>query len=232
MVGVITSQLPLPFAPAGAVDLGRAAALVEDGDGGRVYVHGFLTQVWSAGDAAGRRLAAVQLVRTQTARATQVAAAFGIAVSTLWRWHSQAERGAAELVSQRRGPKGPSRLTAKVVTDIRTRRTAGGTIRQIAAAMQIAEGSVRRALSPEFDPVVAVSTAAAAGTGEIETSTVDASDASELVVLAKPTTRHGERGLARAGLLGEAPALFTPAARVPLAGLLLALPALAATGEY
>ena len=229
---MIASQLPLPFAPAGAVELGRAAALVEDAGGGRVYVHGFLTQVWLAGDDAGRRLAAVQLVRTRAAGATEVAAAFGVAVSTLWRWHGQAEHGTAELVSQRRGPKGPSKLTGPVVADVRSRRAAGGTIRQIAAAVQIAEGSVRRALSPEFDTVGAgdAPVAAHAAATELTPSTFEVSEAGELVVLAEPAARHGERGLARAGLLDEAPAVFTPAARVPLAGLLCALPALHATG--
>ncbi len=43
--------------------------------------------------------------------------------------------------------------------------------------------------------------------------------------------RDGERAAARWGLLGEAAApVFTPGARYPLAGLLLALPALEATG--
>ena len=52
-----------------------------------------------------------------------------------------------------------------------------------------------------------------------------------LPVLPGPVPRDGERALARFGLLGEgaAPA-FTPGARYPLAGLLLALPALADTG--
>ena len=39
-----------------------------------------------------------------------------------------------------------------------------------------------------------------------------------------------ERGLAAFGLITSAPPVFTPCARAPLAGLLLALPALAATG--
>jgi hypothetical protein len=43
--------------------------------------------------------------------------------------------------------------------------------------------------------------------------------------------RDGERALARFGLLGEGAApVFTPGARYPLAGLLLALPALGQTG--
>ena len=52
-----------------------------------------------------------------------------------------------------------------------------------------------------------------------------------LPVLPDPVPRDAERGLARFGLLGEgaAPA-FTPGARYPLAGLLLALPPLAQSG--
>jgi hypothetical protein len=52
-----------------------------------------------------------------------------------------------------------------------------------------------------------------------------------LPVLPDPVPRAGERALARFGLLGEgAPPAFAPGARYPLAGLLLALPALEATG--
>ena len=50
-------------------------------------------------------------------------------------------------------------------------------------------------------------------------------------VLPDPVPRDGERALARWGLLGEgAVPVFTPGARYPLAGLLLALPALEGTG--
>ena len=52
-----------------------------------------------------------------------------------------------------------------------------------------------------------------------------------LPVLPDPVPRDGERALARWGLLGEgAEPVFVPGARYPLAGLLLALPALEATG--
>ena len=49
-------------------------------------------------------------------------------------------------------------------------------------------------------------------------------------VLADPVDRGAERALARFGLIASAPPVFTGCARAPLAGLLLALPALAATG--
>ena len=52
-----------------------------------------------------------------------------------------------------------------------------------------------------------------------------------LPVLPDPVARDGERVVARFGLLGEGAApVFRPGARYPLAGLLLALPALAGTG--
>ena len=52
-----------------------------------------------------------------------------------------------------------------------------------------------------------------------------------LPVLPDPVARDAERALARFGLLGEGAApVFTPGARYPLAGLLLALPALEGTG--
>ena len=50
-------------------------------------------------------------------------------------------------------------------------------------------------------------------------------------MLPGPVPRDGERALSRFGMLGEgAQPLFAPGARYPLAGLLLVLPALEATG--
>ena len=49
-------------------------------------------------------------------------------------------------------------------------------------------------------------------------------------MLADPVPRGAERALARFGLIGFAPPVFAPCARAPLAGLLLAVPALAGTG--
>ena len=51
--------------------------MIEDDDGGRVFVHGNLAFAWDAGDTAGRRFAAVSLMRIKAATQVQVAAAFG-----------------------------------------------------------------------------------------------------------------------------------------------------------
>jgi hypothetical protein len=93
----------------------------------------------------------------------------------------------------------------------------GKTLREIAAAAGVSTFSVRNALGR----VASGGQGAVAGTA--------AGD--PLPVLPDPVPRGGERALARWGLLGEgATPVFAPGARYPLAGLLLALPALEATG--
>src|SRR5664279_907605 len=131
MMGVMTTQQLLPLTPAGAVMIGDATSLVTDQDGGRVFIRGELCFVWDTGDDLGRRLAAVQLVRIKAATAMQVAAAFGVTTVTLWRWRKELDTsGAQGLAQDKRGPKGPSRLTPEVVADIASRRRGGWRYRQ------------------------------------------------------------------------------------------------------
>jgi hypothetical protein len=219
MMGVMTTQQLLPLTPAGAVLIGDATALVTDEDGGRVFIRGELCFVWDAGDDLGRRLAAVQLVRIKAASAMQVAGAFGVTTVTLWRWRKELDTaGAQGLAQDKRGPKGPSRLTPEVVADIASRRRGGASLRAIAAAVGVSTFSVRRAL-PQPTPEPAPS-AAEPHPGL----------RADLPVLPAPADRDAERAAARWGKLPHADPVFAPAARVPLAGLLLAIPALQATG--
>ena len=86
--------------------------------------------------------------------------------------------------------------------------------------------SVRNALGR----VAAGGRPAAAGSGA-PVAGDDGQGQGAVPVLPDPVPRGGERVLARWGLLGEgAEPVFTAGARYPLAGLLLALPALEATG--
>ncbi len=212
------SQLPLPLLPPRAAEIAPGVGLLATEDGGLVIVHGLATFAWDAGDEAGRRLAAVQLVRLRAASQGQVAGAFGVDPATIWRWDQVlAADGVAGLVPARRGPKGASKLTPELVERIAGLDAAGATLREIAAATGVSTFSVRNALGR----VPSAGQGAAAG--------VTAGD--PLPVLPDPVPRQGERALARWGLLGEgAVPVFAPGARYPLAGLLLALPALEGTG--
>ncbi|MQA17544.1 MAG: hypothetical protein GEV09_26665, partial [Pseudonocardiaceae bacterium] len=76
-------QPVLPLTPAEATPIGPIAGLVEDPDeGGVVFVSGLATFAFTPGDELARRLAAVQLVTTEIARASEVAAGVSAAIDT------------------------------------------------------------------------------------------------------------------------------------------------------
>jgi transposase-like protein len=231
MMARMLSQLPLPLLPAGAAEIAPGVGFMAGDGGGLVTVHGLATFAWDAGDEAGRRLAAVRLVRVRAASQGQVAEAFGVDPATIWRWdQALAAEGVAGLVPARRGPKGASKLTPELAARITRLDAAGATLREIAAATGVSTFSVRNALGRV--PAGRRPAAGAAGQdpGPAAGDEEEALEAA-VPVLPDPVPRDGERVLARWGLLGEgAVPVFTPGARYPLAGLLLALPALEGTG--
>lgn len=233
-MAVMTAQPPLALvAEIGAVPVGEAAALVEDADGGRVFVHGCLVHAWDAGQDGVRRLAVVQLAATKAAAAGDVADAFGVDAATLWRWQKKlAAQGLGGLVEDKRGPKGPWRVGPEMTAEILGRRGRGESLRKIAAAVGVVESTVRRVLAEQGgsgDPVRAAG--AGAGDGSWADGGAGAGREPEVLpVLPGPAVRSAERAAARAGLIEHASPVFAPAGRVPLAGLFLALPALEATG--
>ena len=221
---------------------------------GVVWVHGLATFAWDAEDEAARRLAAVQLVQLKAATQVQVAQAFGVIPVSVWRWaKALAGGGVAGLVPAIKGPQRASKLTPRVIGRIRELDRQGAGKAAIAAAAGVSESSVRSVLRParptagSADGVPAGQDPADAGSADTDLAGTDA-DASfadadtdsagagfaepeALPVLPDPVPRDAERALARFGLLGEGAApVFTPGARYPLAGLLLALPPLAGTG--
>jgi len=237
MMAAMLTQLPLPLLPAGAAEIAPGVGLVTGPEGGLVIVHGLATFAWDAGDEAGRRLAAVQLVRLRAASQAQVAAAFGVDPVTVWRWdQALAAGGVAGLVPGPKGPRRASKLTPRLVARVAGLDGQGKTLAQIAAMTGVSVSSVRNALGRNpARPAAgrggeAEEAEARAGSGQAgETGAVAGGGA--LPVLPDPVARDAERALARWGLLGEgAKPVFAPGARYPLAGLLLALPALQATG--
>ena len=230
MMARMLSQLPLPLLPSGAAEIAPGVGFLAGEGGGLVTVHGLATFAWDGGDEAGLRLAAVQLVRLRAASQGQVAEAFGVDPVTIWRWdQALAADGVAGLVPARRGPKGASKLTPELAERIAMLDAEGKTLREIAAVTGVSTFTVRNALGrvPSSGQPAAVGVAAGEGAG------LDAGDGegTAVPVLPDPVPRDAERVLARWGLPGEgACPVFTPGARYPLAGLLLALPALEAAG--
>ena len=238
----MTAQPPLPLVPDGTRPIGMAAAIVEDDDGGRVFVHGNLAYAWDTGDSAARRFAAVSLMRIKAATQLGVAHAFGVKPASVRRWEAQlAEAGVAGLLGERKGPKRKSKLTDDTVAAIRRLRECGATYRAIAVETGVSAGSIRTAITG-----IGAEKSGAATVSDTTTACdvlpEPASDASpepepepgsgggRVPVLADPVDRGAERVLAAFGLLSSAPPVFTGCARAPLAGLLMTVPALAATG--
>ena len=146
MMAVMSAQPLLPLLPPGRpCRWARAAAIVEDDDGGQVFVHGNLVYAWDVGDTAGRRLAAVSLIRIKAATQLQVAEAFAVQPATVRRWETQlADMGVAGLLPETKGPKRKSKLTANVVAKIQRLRQDGASYRAIIAATGVSHGSVRK----------------------------------------------------------------------------------------
>src|ERR1035441_4057035 len=219
---------PYPGLPEGAAEIAPGVGLASGDDGsGTVWVHGMATFCWEAGDEACRRLAAVQLTELKAATQKQVAAGFGTSAVTVWRW---ADAYRKEGLAERKGPKGPSKLTPELTGQIRQLRGQG--LSQAAVAAPGGGASFAGRTAP--GPVRARTAPAAAGeepAGQEPSAGGGGWEQESLPVLPDPVPRDGERAAARFGLLGEgAVPVFAPGARYPLAGLLLALPALEQAG--
>ncbi len=237
-------QPVLPLVPAQSRSVGPSAALLEDAVGGAVFVFGMLTFVYAAGDDLARRLAAVQLARMKIATKVEVASAFAVTTTTLARWCAiYAAAGVEGLATERTGPKGPTKLTPALRAQIVELDGRGLSLAKIAAATGVSTATVRVALgrvAPKPSRSARRATATADGLAAafeepavVEPSAVPAvavAVAPVLGVLTRPVPRPSERAAARSGDLTEAPVVLTEGAHLPLAGLLLALPTLEATG--
>src|ERR1039458_5527930 len=141
------NQPVLQLLPARARSVGPSAGLLEGPDGGVVFVFGLATFSYASADQAGRRLAAVQLVTTKIASVAEVASAFGVNEATLWRWKQAfAAGGVLGLVTERPGPRRPSKLTTSLAARIARRGRTRLTLQQIGRAAGVSTATVRVAL--------------------------------------------------------------------------------------
>lgn len=120
-----------------AVAIGAAASLLEDDDSGRVFLHVQLVYAWDDGDTATRRFAAAKLADMKAASVAGIAAAFGIETGTLWLWRRDLKTSeVAGLVPEKRGPRGASKLTTALASDIKARRALEGSVKHEGLAVE------------------------------------------------------------------------------------------------
>lgn len=216
------AMAPLPMGPGGSIPVGPGVDVLIDEDGaGSVFLWGMAAWYWAAGDDSARRLAAVQLVNAQHASQRAVAEVLGLNESTLWRWRNDyKEAGTGALVNERKGPKGPWKLTDDMAESIVSERAGGASLRDIADRHGVSTDTVRRALASKQTPEPEPEPEPEPGSGSGRV----------LVPLARPEGRETERQAARRGALAGAAPVICEGASLPLAGALVILPALAATG--
>ncbi len=210
------------FLPPQARPVGPFAGILEGDQTGVVFIYGWAAMTWDAGDEVARRLAALQLVRLGVASQKQVAAGFATDPATLWRWdQAQRARGLAGLLPERRGPRGPHKLTAELREEIQRLDAQGLSLRKIAARTQLSATTIRRVLGRlPAGPAVSAAGPPAGAEAPME----------ELPAVPQPVPRLAERQAARIGLLEEAAPVITEGRQLPMVGLLLILPSLAEVG--
>lgn len=101
--------------------MGPLVALLETEEGGQVFIQGWATHSWAAGDQVVRRLAAVQLLRSGAAKVGEVAEGFNADPVTVWCWkRAYAKDAVAGLLPRQHGPKRASKVTKAVAARILT----------------------------------------------------------------------------------------------------------------
>ena len=146
-MGARTAQAILPLAPGEARPVGPLAALLETEEGGQLFIQGWATHSWAAGDQVGRRLAAVQLLQSGAAGVGEVAEGFDTNPVTVWRWkRAYAEDAAAGLLPRQHGPKRASKVTEKVAGQIVALNRERKNQRQIAGQVGLSVTTVPRVL--------------------------------------------------------------------------------------
>ena len=220
----MSAALPFHLAPPTGIVIGPAVTLVEGEEGSYVLIRGEVTHSWAAEDELMRRLAATQLVELKAGTNIVIAAAFKITVQTLWLWCRQrSELGLGALIKEKPGPRNGSRLfTPETLEQIRELHESGLSMVRISQAVGMSDTSVARALK-----MIATEQATQPAP---EPATAPATVQPELPILPPAADRSADRTAARRGEITHATPVFEPAARVPMLGYLLALPALESTG--
>jgi transposase len=245
-------------APDGAT-LVNARCLVRTQEGHRlVIVAGVVMAQYALGDRMAEAHAMVSLIDQGWAEQKDVARAFGCSARSVRRHQRRFEEGGLPALGRRRGyPKGHPRLPASRMHQVTRLKGQGLSNRQIAMCIGVTETAVRKVLrrigwtAPERTqttlPLVGeganpkLSAFPSDGLPLRPSKTPSTADpkpstslSSELPLVPSmdrdPADRRFDRLMAYLGLLDDAAPLFRPGTAIPGAGVLLAMPALVASG--
>jgi hypothetical protein len=251
--------LACPPPPAGTVYVNDRVSFRTEGTRRVISVHGVVFAHYGVEDRAAEAYAMVTLTESGYATQTQIARAFGYTTRTLRRHAERVDAGGVRALVRGPGrPPGPGPGSAKERGQDRTilhLKTKGVSNRAIGGKLGLSEKAIRKRLRrlgwrprPATAPGLpfedetgisepaAVSAAAITLPGDAPVAEAEepAGQSSDIEPPAAsldldPLDRSMDRLLAAMGLLDDAAPLFAPAGNLPRAGVLLAIPSLAAS---
>jgi transposase len=242
----------------GRVWVNSRVSVGREGDLQVVFAGGIPLAQYVDGDLGSKRHAMVLLSETGLAQVNEVAKAFGTDRVTIFRNRQKYKQdGLSGLVPSKRGPKGPSKLGAARDKKMLKLKEEGLPNTQIAQRLGVTEGAIRRRLkqlgyqgaAEGHQDKLALAPGELSSIGREEPVEVEQAGPSECEVEFEgsgksfvpegpeswdtdPADRRIDRMLARVGLLEDAAPLFGTRAHVEQAGVLLAIPALVASGVF
>jgi len=243
--------LDLPADPPGLVVINDQCWL-ETREGERIVaVRGVPIAAYVLGDGASETMAMVNLVATKAATQMEVAQAFGCSTRQVRRHQRQREVG-GQASNRRRGRRpgavGIVRIKAPAIRAIRKLKDAGASNREVGRRFGVCEKAIRKLLRrmewrpapksiqpalPGLDLGEPIPSKGNAGPPAAPPENWEAETFPEPCppsLDTDPADRSFDRLLASLGVLDDARPLFQAGARIPSAGVLLALPALAQSG--
>jgi transposase len=247
-----------PTAISGTVFVNDRVCIQTEEDQRVISVHGVIFSHYSVNDRAAEAYAMVLLFESGYADQNDIARGFGYSVRSLRRYQERLKAGGLSALARPRGrPSGHKKTLERDQTILRLK-TKGMSNRWVAGRLGLSETAVRKSLlrlgwksdsDPDPQPALPFLLEAALQT---KRATVPVNKVSEIPSLAadppsrktapfqidsatksldaNPLDRSMDRLLAAMGLLDDALPLFAPTRGLPRAGVLLAIPALVASG--
>ena len=200
-----------------------------------VVVAGVVIAQYALGDRMSEAHAMVNLIDQGWADQKEVARAFGCSARSARRHQRRFEEGGLPALARRGGyPKGQPRLSASRTRHVTRLKEEGFSNRQIALHIGVTEKAVRKLLRRIgwTEPAPEQTQFPAQGEGADPNLSAFLSPDLPLVpsLDTDPSDRRFDRLMAYLGLLDDAAPIFRPGTAIPGAGVLLAMPALVASG--
>ena len=252
---------PEPAVPAGTTVINDRCLIRTERDFRIVIVSGIVLLQYAADDRMAEAYAMVSLVQQGWADQKEVARSFGYSVRSVRRYQRRFESGGLAALGQAGGyPSRRPRLPRSREQLVRRLKEQGLANREIARRLGVTPKAIRKLLKrlgwherkpeqlqlpgsvPGGDPNLSAFPAASAADvpetlpppRDPHLSALGSLDAEPIPVSfdTNPTDRRVDRVLACLGVLDDAAPLFRSGTRVPHGGVLLALPALVASGVF